>query len=1070
MTGSSNFLSSLTGGARDVYSTAVQDWTVLTDNTNTNLVLGQGFFADYDYSTTTKLDATNWGGISLFSEVVSPDTAWEPRGSYFLLETASGVPSANAGHGVDSRLSRITSGSLHSFYVGGSTTTNLTVDAQIGTNSISFGNSQTITTSSSSDVNTKEENIAYIIRRVNQNTEIAPFCYEEGVTASGQVGSVTVTSGGSGYTSAPAVNITGGGGNGATATATLSNGAVGSITVTNGGSGYTSAPTVDIHGGVGGNGATAIASLFPNLQNIMMASKGAVSSANYRYEITPQKAVVSRNIGDQFVFQYPEITTETNEDGSTTTKPADNPDEAYDFSTGGDGLVEIGATEDFLSVSADGGSDFTFINQDSGEFEWPETSKIKIGDAAFLTTEVGSISVDDPGGSGYTSAPTVNITGGGGSGVETTAVLIAPQISETSLLGNAIDNKYQAFQGLQTTEVIRGPTTYGVAELFSTYSTITSPTQWVAGGFIQAVTVSQEATHLTVGTTGLAFEFFGGGLSETIGKNLSLTPTTTNQSGLFPLAWLSAIHEGLQNSQPNYDSFRVFAVEAADVDVSGGLVDALSGRVFQRVREGNSFSWADGYSMVQYEKGFQSVTVGNLDSLQVLDMEDFQTQRQKIAEGLRGGRWPKITVPSDLTVTDQKYPSSRFEVEIPDDFTTTNGPNEYNPELNFSQRRFGSKWSAVTGNQVVFGTGSGDFNLGPVLQFSHYSKGAKKWEIDITDDMVKKLFSDWQGDLTDDIAASDSKPEYASDLNISAFPSATNIDSTQLFSEVPTDEWWQTRNKLVKVGMNESYEICESGDLIYSWEKGNRREVVIEDEEGQKRSANYDNGEENKTYSQRDLTESETNVVGVLHETRNITNLSSSIKSGFNFSTDFTGLMGLSTDEVGFTMGGPEKPYDGKEASWKAEAYFNPESWKGQGISGSMSFQLRGWDISTYASDLEVKITNPTNVRILTKFGGIGQNSEVEITNIASDTTIALLGETTVDATGIRGIAWIKAQEGKLEINHISAVLSRLRGKIGSEVEANGAEAKSATLRGEVGAESSLSAASAALPAIEVRT
>ena len=420
MTGSSNFLSSLTGGVRDVYSAGVQDWTVLT--VNTNLVLGQGFFADYDYSTAIPLAADNWGGISLFSEVVSSNPAWEPRGSYFLLETASGVPSADASHRVDSRLSRITSGSLHSFYVGGSTTTNLTVDAQIGTNSISFGNSQTITArSSNSVVNTEEGNIAYIIRRVNQNTEIAPFCYEEGVTASGQVGSVTVTSGGSGYTSAPTVTLTGGGGSQAEATATLSNGAVDRITVNPGGSGYTSAPTVDITGG-GGNGATAIASLFPNLQNIMMASKGAVSSANYRYEITPQKAVVSRNIGDQFVFQYPEITTETNADGNKTTKPADNPDEAYDFSTGGDGLVEIGATEDFLSVSADGGSDFTFINKNPGEFEWPETSKIKIGDAAFLTTEVGSISVDNPG-SGYISAPTVDITGGGGSGATATATV-----------------------------------------------------------------------------------------------------------------------------------------------------------------------------------------------------------------------------------------------------------------------------------------------------------------------------------------------------------------------------------------------------------------------------------------------------------------------------------------------------------------------------------------------------------------------------------------------------------------------------------------------------------------------
>jgi len=71
------------------------------------------------------------------------------------------------------------------------------------------------------------------------------------------VTSIAVTNGGSGYTSAPTVSITGSG-NGATATATISGGAVTAITVTNGGDGYSSAPTVSFTGG-GGSSAAATA-------------------------------------------------------------------------------------------------------------------------------------------------------------------------------------------------------------------------------------------------------------------------------------------------------------------------------------------------------------------------------------------------------------------------------------------------------------------------------------------------------------------------------------------------------------------------------------------------------------------------------------------------------------------------------------------------------------------------------------------------------------------------------------------------------------------------------------------
>lgn len=64
--------------------------------------------------------------------------------------------------------------------------------------------------------------------------------------ASGAVTAVTITSGGSGYTSVPAVTFSGGAGTGAAATAVVTGGVVTAVNVTAGGSGYTSAPTVTI--------------------------------------------------------------------------------------------------------------------------------------------------------------------------------------------------------------------------------------------------------------------------------------------------------------------------------------------------------------------------------------------------------------------------------------------------------------------------------------------------------------------------------------------------------------------------------------------------------------------------------------------------------------------------------------------------------------------------------------------------------------------------------------------------------------------------------------------------------
>ena len=89
------------------------------------------------------------------------------------------------------------------------------------------------------------------------STAVGPYIQQLSGSGSGSGGvtSITIISGGSGYTRAPPITFTGGGGSGAMATCTITspvNGSINTVTITNAGSGYTSAPIVIVSSGIGG--------------------------------------------------------------------------------------------------------------------------------------------------------------------------------------------------------------------------------------------------------------------------------------------------------------------------------------------------------------------------------------------------------------------------------------------------------------------------------------------------------------------------------------------------------------------------------------------------------------------------------------------------------------------------------------------------------------------------------------------------------------------------------------------------------------------------------------------------
>ena len=117
---------------------------------------------------------------------------------------------------------------------------------------------------------------------------------------------VVITNPGSGYTVAPTLQVTGGGGSGAAGTVFIGDGAVGIVTLSDAGSGYTTAPTVTITAPVGvGTQATAEA---------VVSSAGTITSINIvnagaGYTSSPTITIGDPSLDNSGNFKFNEIVT-----------------------------------------------------------------------------------------------------------------------------------------------------------------------------------------------------------------------------------------------------------------------------------------------------------------------------------------------------------------------------------------------------------------------------------------------------------------------------------------------------------------------------------------------------------------------------------------------------------------------------------------------------------------------------------------------------------------------------------------------------------------------------------------
>jgi len=124
------------------------------------------------------------------------------------------------------------------------------------------------------------------------------------------VQSVQIINPGAGYTATPKIKFIGGGGSGAAATATLGDGIVGIITVTDGGSGYSTSPTITFTNQIFLSGVTTVSAA----ATAVVSAAGTITAiritnAGLGYSIAPTITITNPSLTSTGDFIFNEIVT-----------------------------------------------------------------------------------------------------------------------------------------------------------------------------------------------------------------------------------------------------------------------------------------------------------------------------------------------------------------------------------------------------------------------------------------------------------------------------------------------------------------------------------------------------------------------------------------------------------------------------------------------------------------------------------------------------------------------------------------------------------------------------------------
>jgi hypothetical protein len=301
---------------------------------------------------------------------------------------------------------------------------------------------------------------------------------------SGQVVSLTLTTGGSGYTSPPSVSFSGGGGQGAAGLAHMAGTQVQSVVITNGGTGYTSAPTVTISGN-----AIATAGVYTGL---LIPASFVRSRFNDLYAFDGMgrglrwdgSAGTMQPIGLQKPYKGPAVTIASSAmSGYFDSVAVSNPGTGYSSAP---------------TVTFSGGS--------------PTKSAAALADVS--GGRVVGLTLTEPG-TGYQSAPQVSLSASNASGATFTVGVLG------SVAAATITN---AGAGYTTAPTLVFSDKQGLSQASAVVSISES-------GTIAAIDILSGGTGATTGVTATLSGGGGAGGSVTIGMRYSVSAVTVTAGG-----------------------------------------------------------------------------------------------------------------------------------------------------------------------------------------------------------------------------------------------------------------------------------------------------------------------------------------------------------------------------------------------------------------------------------------------------------------------------------------------------------------------------------------------------------